>query len=91
MALLNMWSVGHLLQWFGFGFFTRIGWPLFLFLSVGWEILEIFLPYEFTEEVWENKISDLVVNTVGFQIGRWCHLRRFQGGPEAIASSIKVK
>ncbi|MEC8979041.1 MAG: hypothetical protein VX433_03000 [Candidatus Thermoplasmatota archaeon] len=82
MVLLNLWSLGHFIQWFGIGFFTRIGWPLFLFLSIGWEVLEIFLPYEFTEEVWQNKISDLVVNTVGFQIGRWCQLRRLQVGSE---------
>ena len=82
MVLLNLWSVGHLLQWFGIGFFIRISWPLFFFLSIGWEVLEIILPYEFTEEVWENKISDLVVNTIGFQEGRWCHLRRLQARSE---------
>ena len=82
MVLLNLWSLGHFIQWFGIGFFTKIGWPLFLVLSIGWEILEIFLPYEFTEEVWENKISDIVVNTLGFQIARWCQPRIFQGGSE---------
>ena len=91
MVLLNLWSLGHFLQWYGIGFFTRIGWRLFFFLSIGWEILEVFLPYEFTEEVWENKISDLVVNTIGFQAGRWCHLRRLKAKPEDIVSSTKDK
>ena len=69
----------------------RISWPLFFFLSIGWEVLEIILPYEFTEEVWENKISDLVVNTIGFQAGRWCHLRRLQARSEYRPKSIKDK
>ena len=37
--------------------------------SVGWEVLELYLPFEFVEETWDNKIADLVVNTVGFALG----------------------
>jgi len=38
-------------------------------LSLGWELLELVLPYEFTEETWENKISDIAVNCMGFYLG----------------------
>ena len=37
--------------------------------SIGWEILELYLPFEFVKETWENKLSDLVVNTIGFLFG----------------------
>ena len=56
-----MWSViGH--------FFT-INWYLFWILSLGWELLELYLPYDFAIETFDNKISDIVVNTIGFWIG----------------------
>ena len=29
----------------------------------------LLLPFEFVEETWDNKLSDLVVNTVGFALG----------------------
>jgi len=32
-------------------------------------VLELYLPFEFVEETWDNKIADLVVNTVGFALG----------------------
>ena len=38
-------------------------------LSIGWELLELVLPYEFAVEDWGNKGMDLVVNTLGFFIG----------------------
>ena len=46
-----------------------MGWGLFFTLSIGWEILEWFLPYEFTTEQISNKISDVVVNCAGFYLG----------------------
>ena len=46
-----------------------MSWGLFFGLSIGWEILELYLPFEFVKETWDNKISDLVVNTIGFVIG----------------------
>ncbi|DAC30100.1 MAG TPA: hypothetical protein HA356_08090 [Candidatus Poseidoniaceae archaeon] len=69
MALLNLWSLGHFLQWGFIGRAFSIGWPLFFALSIGWEILEWFLPYEFTTEEISNKISDVVVNCAGFYLG----------------------
>ncbi len=69
MAMLNLWSVGHLLQWSVIGRFFLKNWYIFLILSIGWEVLELYLPYEFAKESWDNKISDVFVNVAGFWIG----------------------
>ena len=69
MAILNLWSLGHFVQWSFLGRFVFTNWYLFLALSISWELLELFLPYEFVSETWDNKISDLVVNTLGFYLG----------------------
>ena len=80
MALLNLWSLGHLVQWAGIGRFLSIGWAPFFVLSIGWEVLELYLPYEFASEHWSNKSSDVIVNCVGFAIGR--RIRPGEGGSE---------
>ncbi len=69
MVLLNLWSFGHFLQWTAVGRFLLKNWPVFFLLSIGWEVLELYLPFEFVSETWDNKISDLVVNTIGFGLG----------------------
>ena len=69
VVLLNLWSLGHFVQWTFIGRYLLTNWWVFLALSVGWEVLELYLPFEFVEETWDNKLSDLVVNTVGFAIG----------------------
>ena len=69
MVLLNLWSLGHFLQWTAVGRFLLKNWPVFFLLSIGWEVLELYLPFEFVGETWDNKISDLVVNTIGFGLG----------------------
>ena len=71
MVLLNIWTLGHFVQWAFIGRYLLRNWWIFIFLSVGWEVLELYLPYEFVKETWDNKISDLVVNTIGFAIGKW--------------------
>ena len=69
MALLNLWSLGHFVQWSLVGRFILTNWYVFLFLSIGWEFLELVLPYEFAKETIDNKISDVIVNIAGFWIG----------------------
>ena len=69
MVLLNIWSVGHFLQWAAVGRFLLDNWYIFLILSISWECLELALPYEFAQETWDNKISDIVVNCLGFYLG----------------------
>ena len=70
MALLNLWSLGHFIQWSFIGRFFLKNWYIFLVLSIGWEVLELYLPYEFAKETWENKISDIFVNILGFWLGK---------------------
>ena len=69
MNILNLWSVGHFVQWTFVGRFLLTNWYVFFAFSIGWEILELYLPFEFVNETWDNKISDLVVNTIGFYLG----------------------
>tara|TARA_A100001234_G_scaffold163907_1_gene145190 strand:- start:365 stop:592 length:228 start_codon:yes stop_codon:yes gene_type:complete len=69
MVLLNLWSLGHFVQWFAVGRWLFTNWYLFITLSVGWELIELVLPYEFAKETWDNKISDIIVNCLGFYIG----------------------
>ena len=68
-VILNLWSVGHFVQWTFVGRFLLTNWYVFFALSIGGEILELYLPFEFVNETWDNKISDLVVNTIGFYLG----------------------
>ena len=70
MELLNLWSLGHLVQWGFVGRFLLRNWYLFLALSIGWELVELVLPYEFAVETWTNKCSDLGINCIGFALGR---------------------
>ena len=70
MAMLNLWSLGHFIQWSFVGRFLLKNWYIFLVLSIGWEVLELYLPYEFAKETWENKISDIFVNILGFWLGK---------------------
>ena len=69
MVLLNLWSLGHFVQWAFLGRYLLRNWYVFLSLSIGWENLELYLPFEFAKETWDNKLSDVVVNTVGFVLG----------------------
>ena len=69
MSVLNLWSLGHFIQWSFLGRFVFSNWYIFLILSVGWELIELILPYEFAAETLENKISDIVINTFGFYLG----------------------
>tara|TARA_B100001996_G_scaffold38752_1_gene28437 strand:+ start:558 stop:755 length:198 start_codon:yes stop_codon:yes gene_type:complete len=56
-------------MWSFIGRFISTNWIAFLVVSVGWEVLELYLPYDFAIESNINKISDLIVNTIGFWIG----------------------
>ena len=69
MSVLNLWSLGHFMQWSFLGRFVFSNWYIFFILSVGWELIELILPYEFAVETLENKISDIVVNIFGFYLG----------------------
>tara|TARA_B100000401_G_scaffold417110_1_gene339926 strand:- start:1 stop:255 length:255 start_codon:yes stop_codon:yes gene_type:complete len=69
MTLLNIWSVGHFVQWTIIGRYFLENRYLFWILSIGWEVIELGLPFEFAVESWENKLSDVIVNAIGFHFG----------------------
>jgi len=69
MSILNLYSLGHFLQWALVGRYFFQSWYLFAILSIGWEFIELVLPYEFAVETLENKISDVIVNCLGFYLG----------------------
>ena len=67
--MLNYYSIGHLLQWYIIGRYIFNNWKLFILLSIGWELIELILPYEFAIESFDNKIMDIIVNYVGYYLG----------------------
>jgi len=69
LSILNLYSLGHFLMWSFIGRFISTNWIAFLVVSIGWEVLELYLPYDFAIESNINKISDLIVNTIGFWVG----------------------
>ena len=69
MTLLNIWSVGHFIQWTIIGRYFLENRYLFWILSIGWEIIELGLPFEFAIESRENKLSDVIINAIGFHFG----------------------
>lgn len=74
MALLNLWSLSHFAIWFTAGRWTNLNWTVFFALSIAWECFEWVIDGQpwasFAVEPLENKLSDLVVNTIGFWFGR---------------------
>ena len=69
--MLNLYSLGHLLKWFVVGRFLLKSWLAFWMFSIGWELIELVLPYEFAKETYLNKLTDLIVNAIGFYAGNW--------------------
>jgi len=70
-----LWSIGHFIQWLFVGRFILRNWYVFFFLSLGWEVLELYLPFEFAVETWGNKISDVFVNCIGFYLGNYLWMK----------------
>ena len=64
-----LWAVGHFLLWLIIGRFIFKNWFLFFFISIGWEVFEYLLPYEIAKETLTNRLSDVLINFVGFYIG----------------------
>ena len=77
MHVLNYYSIAHFFLWLLVARWTGIHWLTFLVLSVGWEFLELVLPFEFAVETIGNKSVDILVNIVGFSLGLWS--RKFPG------------
>jgi hypothetical protein len=69
MTFINYYSIIHFIIWFIYGKYFKRKWPLFLFLSVGWEIIELFIPFNFAIETTINKITDIFINIIGYSFG----------------------
>ena len=69
MELINLYSLYHFILWTIFGKYISDSWLLFFVLSLGWEVLEWFLPFTFAIETLSNKVSDIIVNCIGFYLG----------------------
>jgi len=67
--MFNFYSISHFLIWFLARRFSRMGWLLFLTLSITWELIELILPFEFAIETILNKFGDVIVNMIGFGLG----------------------
>jgi hypothetical protein len=71
MQVLNYYSIAHFFLWLLVARWAGIHWLTFLVLSVGWELLELVLPFEFAVESIGNKCADIIVNIFGFSLGLW--------------------
>lgn len=78
MQIFNYYSLSHILIWLIAGRYLKISWTTFLVISLGWEVLELFLPFEFAVESLLNKTGDVTVNILGFGIGS--HYRKSLSG-----------
>jgi len=73
MTWFNGYSIAHFFIWLLVSRYVGISWRLFLVLSLGWELLEWLLPFEFAAESLANKATDVVVNILGFSVGTHLH------------------
>ena len=67
---VNTYSLSHLIIWFGMAQFSEIESQHMFALSIGWELLELQLPYKFAQESYLNKFCDIVFNSLGFYMGK---------------------
>ena len=67
---VNIYSIGHIIFWYGMSQFSEIETQHMLAISLGWELLELYLPYEFAKESYLNKVCDIFFNCLGFFIGK---------------------
>ena len=67
---VNIYSIGHIIFWYGMSQFSEIETQHMLAISLGWELLELYLPYEFAKESHFNKVCDIFFNCLGFFIGK---------------------
>ena len=67
---VNIYSIGHIIFWYGMSQFSEIETQHMLAISLGWELLELYIPYEFAKESYFNKVCDIFFNCLGFFIGK---------------------
>ncbi len=68
--MLSLYFLGYFIQWFLWvDILLKAGF--FFILSIGLEILELILPFEFAIEITINKIGNIIVKCLGFYIGKY--------------------
>ena len=67
---INTYSLSHLMFWYGISQFSEIESRHMFITSIGWELLEIQLPFKFAQESYLNKFCDVLFNSLGFYIGK---------------------
>ena len=67
---INYYSLLHLFEYSVLALLKVIKIWHFWVISIGWEILELFLPYNWARESWSNKLFDLGFNFSGFFLTR---------------------
>jgi hypothetical protein len=83
METVNGYTLVHLLLWFIVGRFTPLTLVPFMLVAIGWEGLEVILPFKFALESIENKVMDMGANLLGYWAGRYMSkFRHLLGRPE---------
>ena len=67
---VNTYSAGHIAFWYGMSQFSEIEVQHMLLFSLGWELVELYLPFKFAQESYLNKFCDILFNSLGFYIGK---------------------
>lgn len=67
---VNYYSLIHFGEYALLGLIKSVKVWHFWIISIGWEIIELFTPYEWARESWLNKLFDLGFNFLGFYVVR---------------------
>lgn len=67
---VNYYSLIHFGEYALLGLIKSVKVWHFWTISIGWEIIELFTPYEWARESWLNKLLDMGFNFSGFFIVR---------------------
>jgi len=67
---INYYSFIHFIEYGILSFFQSIKIKHIWGISIGWELLELYLNYEWARESWANKLFDILFNFSGFYVFR---------------------
>lgn len=74
---INYYSLIHIGEYALLGIIKSVRlWHVWS-ISIGWEIIELFVPFKWARESWLNKLFDLGFNFLGFFISRTFIRRTF--------------
>ena len=74
---INYYSAIHFVEYAVLAFIPFIKMQHIWSISIGWEILELFISKEWARESWLNKLLDLFFNWSGFYIVRKYFLKSY--------------